>query len=110
MAKKNKDDTPNLNSIPNRDILQRLNFLYQASSYLNGLGVSHGSSGAANNAVHSGMEGVQGAGNLGSTNTEAEGSNAMRKRSGQRKATAHDLARSYVKSMKVIGQKTTVKM
>ncbi|KAK0201592.1 RNAse P Rpr2/Rpp21/SNM1 subunit domain-containing protein [Desarmillaria ectypa] len=37
MAKKSKDEVPNPNSVPNRDIIQRLNFLYQASVYLNGV-------------------------------------------------------------------------
>ncbi|KAI0256061.1 hypothetical protein BJV78DRAFT_1168913 [Lactifluus subvellereus] len=34
MGKKNKDEAPNPNNVVNRDILQRLNFLYQASAYL----------------------------------------------------------------------------
>ena len=34
MAKKSKDEVPNPNSVSNRDILQRLNFLYQASVLL----------------------------------------------------------------------------
>ena len=34
MAKKTNDDVPNPNSVVNRDIIQRLNFLYQASVYL----------------------------------------------------------------------------
>ncbi|KAL5523807.1 hypothetical protein ACEPAG_7980 [Sanghuangporus baumii] len=112
MAKKNKDDTPNPNSIPNRDIMQRLNFLYQASSYLNGLGVVHSTSGPSNVAVHSKTEDVEdrtGKERPSSAKTK-EMTYGMRKWSGQRKATAYDLARSYVKSMKVIGQKTNVKM
>jgi len=34
MVKKQKEETPNVNATANRDIVQRLNFLYQASSYL----------------------------------------------------------------------------
>ena len=34
MGKKQKEETPNINATPNRDIIQRLNFLYQASVYL----------------------------------------------------------------------------
>src|SRR6266581_3589612 len=34
MGKKNKSEVPNPNNVVNRDILQRLNFLYQASVYL----------------------------------------------------------------------------
>ncbi|KIY74103.1 Rpr2-domain-containing protein, partial [Cylindrobasidium torrendii FP15055 ss-10] len=37
MAKKSKDQIPNPNSVTNRDIIQRLNFLYQASIYMNGI-------------------------------------------------------------------------
>ncbi|KAL5485179.1 hypothetical protein ACEPAI_7821 [Sanghuangporus weigelae] len=112
MAKKNKDDTPNPNSIPNRDIVQRLNFLYQASSYLNGLGVVQGVSGPSNVAVHSKTEDVEDRNGkeCPSSAKTKEMACGMRKRPGQRKATAHDLARSYVKSMKIIGQKTNVKM
>ncbi|KAJ3539982.1 hypothetical protein NM688_g6291 [Phlebia brevispora] len=38
MAKKNKDEVPNPNSVANRDILQRMNFLYQASQLLGSMG------------------------------------------------------------------------
>ena len=35
MAKgKDKDDAPNPNNVPNRDIMQRMNFLYQAAIHL----------------------------------------------------------------------------
>ncbi|KAL5507258.1 hypothetical protein ACEPAH_6714 [Sanghuangporus vaninii] len=109
MAKKNKDDTPNPNSISNRDIMQRLNFLYQASSYLNGLGFVHGGiSGPSNVAIHSKTEDAED--RNGKERPSSAKTNVTRKRAGKRKATAHDLARSYVKSMKIIGQKTNVKM
>ncbi|PBK74610.1 Rpr2-domain-containing protein [Armillaria solidipes] len=72
MAKKSKDETPNANSVPNKDIIQRLNFLYQASVYLNGV---------------------------------PSQSPPRRKR-----VTTSDLSRSYVSSMKIVGQKTVVKM
>ncbi|KAK0244448.1 Rpr2-domain-containing protein [Armillaria nabsnona] len=72
MAKKPKDETPNANSVPNKDIIQRLNFLYQASVYLNGV---------------------------------TSQSPPRRKR-----VTTSDLSRSYVSSMKIVGQKTVVKM
>ncbi|KAK0222063.1 RNAse P Rpr2/Rpp21/SNM1 subunit domain-containing protein, partial [Armillaria fumosa] len=66
-----KDETPNVNSVPNKDIIQRLKFLYQASVYLNGVT-----------------------------------SQSPRRR----RVTTSDLSRSYVSSMKVVGQKTVVKM
>ncbi len=72
MAKKPKDETPNANSVPNKDIIQRLNFLYQAGVYLNGV---------------------------------TSQSPPRRKR-----VTTSDLSRSYVSSMKIVGQKTVVKM
>ncbi|KAK0438336.1 RNAse P Rpr2/Rpp21/SNM1 subunit domain-containing protein [Desarmillaria tabescens] len=72
MAKKSKDEAPNPNNVPNRDIIQRLNFLYQASVYLNGV-------------------------------------SPPQKRK-QKRVTTSDLSRSYVSSMKIVGQKTTVKM
>ena len=34
---KNKDQAPNPNNVSNRDIIQRLNFLYQASVFLNAM-------------------------------------------------------------------------
>ncbi|KAG7443158.1 Rpr2-domain-containing protein [Guyanagaster necrorhizus] len=37
MAKKLKVEVANPNNVPNKDIIQRLNFLYQASVYLNGV-------------------------------------------------------------------------
>lgn len=41
MAKKTPDDVPNPSSVTNRDILQRLNFLYQASAYLSHIPTSN---------------------------------------------------------------------
>ncbi|KAK0503705.1 RNAse P Rpr2/Rpp21/SNM1 subunit domain-containing protein, partial [Armillaria luteobubalina] len=72
MAKKPKDETPNANSVPNKDIIQRLNFLYQASVYLNSV--------------------------------------TSQSPSRRRRVSTSDLSRSYVSSMKVVGQKTVVKM
>lgn len=37
MVKRQKEDTPNINATPNCDIIQRLNFLCQASVYLQSL-------------------------------------------------------------------------
>ncbi|EJD03012.1 Rpr2-domain-containing protein [Fomitiporia mediterranea MF3/22] len=123
MGKKNKDDTPNINSVPNRDIIQRLNFLYQASSYLNGLGVVRTPAAPSGTSTRPVKEDVTSIEDLPSEDPENEGVKAnedigekspqgrgTRKPSGKRKATTHDLARSYVKSMKIIGQKTNVKM
>lgn len=123
MGKKNKDEAPNPNSIPNRDIIQRLNFLYQASSYLNGIAGAHSgteprnaASGPTNGKITAPEEDASsGPGEKERETAEVDEGDVLKggdtpKRPGQRKATARDLARSYVKSMKIIGQKTNVKM
>ena len=93
MAKKNKekssDEAPNPNNVSNRDIIQRLNFLYQASAYLNSVSQSP--------EALSFKEGGH------------EATKITRKRRRFVVITS-DLSRSYVKMMKVVGQRTTVKM
>ena len=89
--KKNKDDIPNPNSVGNRDIIQRLNFLYQASVLLNGM-IADPSSG-----VPYGTCEVNDAYNPAKTRAK-------------RVVSTSDLSRSYVDTMKVVGQKTNVKM
>ena len=37
MGKRQKEDSPNINAVANKDIIQRLDFLYQASVYLQSL-------------------------------------------------------------------------
>ncbi|KAJ7282960.1 RNAse P Rpr2/Rpp21/SNM1 subunit domain-containing protein [Mycena rebaudengoi] len=83
MAKKNKDEAPNANSIVNRDIMQRLNFMYQASVYLSGV--------------------------LPAPPADAAPVPQKRKKKARR-MTIHDLSKSYVSSMKVVTNKTMVKM
>jgi len=92
MGKKQRDknEAPNPNSAANRDIIQRLNFLYQASVYLNSVGAP-----------------------APSTSSRASGEKQVkgkRKENGKSVMSIVDLSRSYIKSMKVVGQKTTVKM
>lgn len=74
MAKKHKQagDEHTPNQVQNRDIIQRLNFLYQAGAYLNAIPGSQPST---------------------------EGT-----------VSTSDLSRTYIKSMRLVGQKTTVKM
>jgi ribonuclease P protein subunit RPR2 len=90
---KDKDEVPNPNSAANRDIIQRLNFLYQASVYLNSVGAPAPST--------SGGPCVA---------SDAKQEKGKRKRSRRSVVSTMDLSRSYIKSMKVVGQKTTVKM
>ncbi|EPQ57096.1 Rpr2-domain-containing protein [Gloeophyllum trabeum ATCC 11539] len=96
MAKKTKDEAPNPNSISNRDILQRLNFLYQAGVYLSTL-----------------------PGEPSSRATPSSG--RPQKRSKRKRNVKHDdirksrvssfdLARTYIDTMKSVGQRTVVKM
>ncbi len=78
MAKKPKDQVPNPNSVVNRDVIQRLNFMYQASVYLNTVAASVPT--------------------------------AVPQPKRKKRITADHLSRNYVSAMKVVGQKTTVKM
>ncbi|KAJ7268657.1 RNAse P Rpr2/Rpp21/SNM1 subunit domain-containing protein [Mycena haematopus] len=83
MAKKNKDSdtqTPNANSIANRDIMQRLNFMYQASVYLSGV------------------------------LPVPPPPTPQKRTKKSRKMNVHDLSKSYINSMKVVASKTMVKM
>jgi len=85
MGKKQKEETPNINATPNRDIIQRLNFLYQASVYLQSISPS-------------------------SSGSKAKHTQDLKKHISRRKRTTGDLARSYAQCMRVVGQKTTVKI
>jgi ribonuclease P protein subunit RPR2 len=93
MAKKGKDEVPNPHSVSNRDIIQRLNFLYQAGVYLNTISSGSG-------APHI----------TPSLTPDGESTKQNKKRKSRRKATTSDLAKAYISSMKVVGQKTTVKL
>lgn len=91
MAKIKKDEVPNPNSVANRDILQRMSFLYQASNYLNSISSSA---------------------SLEPTSKEQtpplpDSAKKARKR---KSTSTSDLSRSYIGAMKAIGQKTVVKM
>ncbi|KAG6919328.1 hypothetical protein DXG01_006874 [Tephrocybe rancida] len=97
MAKKSKDDAPTANGVANRDIIQRLNFLYQASVFLNTVPSSQvsTSSSSANSLP-------------GPSETKQAGK--KRKRSSKDATTARDLSRIYIATMKNVGQKTLVKI
>ena len=109
MAKKFKEQMPNPNSVPNRDIIQRLNFLYQAGTYLCQL---------APEKQHptvplevTGTDHNVGSGSGLPTNVRDEGVQSTRTyKPKKRKVNTGDLARSYVKTMRAIGQKTNVRM
>ncbi|KAI0373934.1 Rpr2-domain-containing protein [Pilatotrama ljubarskyi] len=96
MGKKNKDQEPvaNISSVANRDIIQRINFLYQASTYLSSVSqslpkIAEGSCASPPSDVNR------------KTNKKAK----LR----HPKNTA-ELSRSYIGTMRIVGQKTMVRM
>jgi ribonuclease P protein subunit RPR2 len=117
MGKKNKDETPNPNGVVNRDILQRLNFLYQASAYLES--ISRKSDAQTKPRVDSPMDTMQeapadasGSATPSLPSTERpKAQSARRERQRKRRVIqAADIGQGYVRAMRLIGQKTTVKM
>jgi len=89
MAKKQQGaPPPNPHNVPNRDIMQRLNFLYQASAYLSSLSATEGSAAP--------------------TSFDLKGKEKQTNESPL--ATPAYLSRAYVSSIKAIGQKTVVKL
>ncbi|OSD06973.1 Rpr2-domain-containing protein [Trametes coccinea BRFM310] len=99
MGKKNKDQEPtaNLSSVANRDVIQRINFLYQASTYLNSISQT-----LPHNSVNDAFR----------QQTVKRKSSSQKKR---KSAVRHprdigELSRSYVSTMRIVGQKTMVRM
>ncbi|PFH45711.1 hypothetical protein AMATHDRAFT_158121 [Amanita thiersii Skay4041] len=89
MGKKDKDSVPTAGSVPNRDIIQRMNFLYQASVYL-----SYLSQDCPPACEEDGEKNAAG------------GSSGVSRRT----VTAHDLAKVYTRTMTAVGKKATVKI
>ncbi|EIW82870.1 Rpr2-domain-containing protein [Coniophora puteana RWD-64-598 SS2] len=117
MGKKNQDDASSLKGVQNRDILQRLNFLYQASVFLNNISAAGPSSPQApdeTDTTHDGAEGhvppVQDQDVPSSSPKPRPARRRQRKDSKRKVMSTSELSRSYVDAMKVIGQKTIVKM
>lgn len=106
---KNKDEIPNPMSVTNRDILQRLNFLYQASVLMNSLAPSGSIHRDDDDPLKSPTTP-----NDKSTGTEESDppSRPTKSREGKRRriVSFEELSRSYVETMKSVGQKTNVKM
>ncbi|TFK21892.1 hypothetical protein FA15DRAFT_62316 [Coprinopsis marcescibilis] len=109
-SKKEKEVMPNANNVPNREILQRLNFMYQAGVCLGSLGAGEGS-----RALSVPLAGVV----LDDSAAAAEknggkGRRGKGKRNRKAKVTVkkglNDLSVLYSKSMQEVGAKTTVKM
>jgi ribonuclease P protein subunit RPR2 len=117
MGKKNKDEAPNPNGVVNRDILQRLNFLYQASTYLESISRQSDVRPKARSdpSIDSTEEvPADASGSVASTLPTAglpKTQLARTERQRQRRVIqAADIGRGYVRAMRLIGQKTTVKM
>ena len=107
---KNKDEVPNPTGVANRDILQRLNFLYQASVLLNGLAPPRPIPDDDDLPMPSTTP------NNREPDTEGEDpSSSSQPKKSQRKKRRRvvsfgELSRSYVDTMKSVGQKTNVRM
>ena len=112
MGKKQKEDVPNINSVANRDIIQRLNFMYQASVYLQSLSTSASTSSTlpTDSMDQSGVPPCEVSGSTTKPLSPQKSAKGKRRRVIGRKKTVNDLAKSYVHALKVVGQKTTVKM
>ena len=110
MAKKQNEATPNVNATANRDVVQRLNFLYQASVYLQSIAPptpSHTTvdKGKRKETELSAQDSMQGT----SKPTSRKQRKTQRRVVGTKKTTA-DLGRNYEQCMRAVGQKSTVKM
>lgn len=109
MAKKSKEAGPNPSSVPNRDIIQRLNFLYQASAYLHRLASQNGPKPDATE-VSDDDDIKKEQLKKGGESAVVDKNETPKRTRNKGRVNTGDLARSYVKSMKIIGQKTIVRM
>ncbi|KAH9018994.1 Rpr2-domain-containing protein [Lactarius pseudohatsudake] len=112
MGKKNKDEAPNPNGVVNRDILQRLNFLYQASTYLESISCKSDvrpEVGSSTDTTEEVPTGASGSARPTAGLAKAQLGRKERRRK-RRVILAADIGQGYVRAMRLIGQKTTVKM
>ena len=117
MGKKNKGETPNPNGVVNRDILQRLNFLYQASAYVESISFNSDvqTKPSVNSSMHTIQEAPADTSELATPSLphaelpKAQSARRERQRK-KRVIRAADIGQGYVRAMRLIGQKTTVKM
>ena len=107
---KHKDEAPNPMSVTNRDVLQRLNFLYQASVLLNSLAPPRSVPDDDEPSVSSTTPKDKDIGTeQGEDNPRSHPKTSQRKKR-RRVVGFEELSRSYVETMKSVGQKTNVKM
>ncbi|KIK69088.1 hypothetical protein GYMLUDRAFT_214065 [Collybiopsis luxurians FD-317 M1] len=97
MGKKQKSDVPNPSSVSNQDVIQRLNFLYQASVYLNNI---HSTT------TFSKSESTL---SLPANNQDDSQSKTMNKRR-KKIVKLNDLSRNYIETLKTVGTRTTVQL
>ncbi|KAG7096392.1 hypothetical protein E1B28_003835 [Marasmius oreades] len=108
MAKKDKNNIPNPNVVPNRDIIHRLNFLYQASVYLHSVDEDDSCSTLSTSQPQPEPQvsaSSSDAGVVAKTKTRGRG-----KKRKIWKVGMGDLAKAYIGTMKVVSTKTTVRM
>ncbi|KAF5383494.1 hypothetical protein D9757_006096 [Collybiopsis confluens] len=98
MGKKQKNEIPNPSSVSNRDVIQRLNFLYQASVYLN--------------TVHCSTSQLPPSSSSSLSSAPDDPTTNQKKKGKEKKKTVGlgDLSRSYIGTMKSVGTKTTVQL
>ncbi|KAF9073627.1 RNAse P Rpr2/Rpp21/SNM1 subunit domain-containing protein [Rhodocollybia butyracea] len=105
MAKKTKNDVPNPNSVSNRDVIQRLNFLYQASVYLNNV-----HSASASSTLPSSAPSTSTSHPTSDLSGSSNGKSKNKKPRKKKTMMLNDLSRSYIETMKTVGTKTTVQL
>lgn len=106
---------PSVNTIQNRDIMQRMNFLWQASVYLESCGSGSGYEGSIKrrkvNRRKGEAEGRQGQTFQEERQVEEEKEDVAKGRRKRGKMMiGSDLAKVYVEMMKCIGKRTTTGM
>ena len=101
MGKKDKNQEPvaNLNGVANRDIIQRINFLYQASTYLHSISPEAPSQPPEPSSSKPPPAPVN-----------KKGNPDRKKWKNRTPTSAADLSRAYVHSMRIVGQKAMVRM
>ena len=100
MAKKPKDDVPNPNNVANREILQRMNFLYQASVLLNHTNAHPPRPPKPVKRKEDAVLAML-------TKKETRRKERLHKR---HPPTCEDLSKHYIQTMKAVGLKTNVRL
>lgn len=121
-----RNNAPNPRSIPNREAFQRMSFLYQASAYLNNVGIALQQSGCSSqrNKIPKGRTEDLGENadenldadeydrdaNAGGSLRSLADTNGKKRASSKRMATLDDLGATYINDLRVIGTKSVLRM